>query len=52
MIFGVPMDLEYALETLKLRDQSADFFIPDELWQDKDQTDEEVRKRLKALGYV
>jgi len=51
-VFGVPTDLKYALDTIKARGDSHDFYIPDEMWEESGEVDDEVRKKLRAYGYA
>jgi hypothetical protein len=51
-VFGVPTDLEYAVKVMELRGDDLDFYVPVENWMNSSEIDDEVKKRLEALGYV
>jgi hypothetical protein len=46
-VFGIATDMEYALETIKRRDNKAEYILPEELWDQ----DERIKERLSQLGY-
>jgi len=46
-VFGVPIEIDYAQHVIQMREGQYDFVLPDETWNEE----EEVKKRLKALGY-
>lgn len=46
-VFGIAVPTDFAQETIRLREGSTDFFLPEEVWED----DERVQKQLAACGY-
>lgn len=46
-VFGVPIDIKYALKVLEMRGSKVDYVLPEEVWQE----DDRVSRRLAQWGY-